>query len=338
MNQDTVFVTGATGLVGSHLLYYLLRSGYAVWALCRKSSRIGDVEKTFSHFPDGAALFSRIEWVEGDMLRPETLEEPVRRSVFVFHCAAVVSFSGDDKDRLRTTNIQGTENIASLCLKHHVRLCYVSSIAALGDALREGEIIDEYTPEIAGRPHSEYSHSKGDAEKTVWSYIGRGLDAVIVCPSIVLGAGASHKSSSQLYATASRGIPFYTLGVCGYVDVRDVCCLMIRLAEDRKIVGERFVLNGGNYSYRELFTEIAKVNGKRAPYFYMRPWLTESAWRLLAFGGKLMGRKPAFTKETARSAHRKSYYSSHKILSLYPDFRFHLLPETTQYLREHWNG
>lgn len=337
MEKKTVFVTGATGLVGSHLLYYLLRSGYTVWALCRKSSRIEDVEKVFSHFPDGAGLFHRIEWVEGDILQPDTLIEPIKKSAYVFHCAAVVSFSGDDKSRLRKTNIQGTENIAALCLKYKVRLCYVSSIAALGDALEEGEMIDENTPEISGRPHSEYSHSKGDAEKVVWCYIDRGLAAVIVCPSIILGVGASHKSSSQLYATASKGIPFYTKGVCGYVDVRDVCCLMIRLAEDRKIKGERFVLNGGNYSYWELFTEIAGANGKRPPCFYMRPWITEVTWRLLVFGGKLTGRKAAFTKETARSAHRKSFYSNQKILSLYPDFKFYYLPETIQNLREHWN-
>lgn len=338
MDKKTVFVTGATGLVGGYLLYYLLRSGYAVWALCRKSSRIEDVEKIFSHFPDGAGLFQRIEWVEGDILQPGTLEEPVKRAVFVFHCAAVVSFTGADKDRLRKTNIQGTENIASLCLEHKVRLCYVSSIAALGDASHEGETIDENTQEIPGRLHSGYSHSKGDAEKVVWDYIHRGLDAVIVCPSIILGAGAPHKSSSQLYARAARGIPFYTEGVCGYVDVRDVCCLMIRLAEDRNVRGERFILNGGNYSYRELFSEIAKVNRKRPPYFYMRPWMTGLAWRLLALGGKLTGRKPAFTKETARSAHHKSFYSNRKITSLYPDFRFYTLPETVQNIRENWNS
>lgn len=338
MDKKTVFVTGATGLVGSHLLYYLLRSGYSVWALCRKSSRIEDVEKVFSHFPGGESLCHRIEWVEGDILQPETLEEPIKRADCVFHCAAVVSFSGGDKERLRHTNIQGTEHIAALCLKYKVRLCYVSSIAALGDAAREGEFVDENTEEIPGRPHSEYSHSKSDSEKVVWHYIDRGMDAVIVCPSIILGVGASHKSSSQLYATASRGIPFYTQGVCGYVDVRDVCCLMIRLAEDRNVKGERFVLNGGNYSYRELFSEIAKVNGKRPPYFYMRPWITESVWRLLAVWGGLTGRKPAFTKETARSAHRKSFYSNRKIVSLYPDFQFYPLSETVQYIRENWNG
>lgn len=337
MEKQTAFITGATGLVGSNLLYYLVKSGYAVLALRRKTSRIGDVERVFSQFPGGAALLKQVEWVEGDVLKKETLEEPIKRSSYVFHCAAFVSFADEDKERIRTTNLQGTENVASLCMKYGVRLCYVSSIAALGDAPKTGELIDERTLEISGREHSEYSHSKGDAEKIVWHYMRRGLDGVIVCPSIILGAGASDKSSCRLYASAARGMAFYTEGVSGYVDVRDVCLLMIRLAEDRKVKSERFILNGGNYSYRELFTAIARVNGKRPPHFYLRPWMTEVVWRMLDAGGRFMGRKPAFTRETAHSAHHKSYYSSDKILSHYPDFQFRPLLETVLYIREAWD-
>lgn len=330
MKEQPVFVTGATGLVGSHLLYFLLRSGHPVLALRREASRIEDVKAVFLRYPEGERLWEGIQWVTGDVLVKETLEEAVKGSVCVFHCAAVVSFAGEDSGRLQATNLQGTENVASLCLEHHIRLCYVSSIAALGDAEKEGELIDEETPEIPGRAHSVYSRSKGDSEKKIWQYVSRGLDAVIVCPSIILGAGASGKSSVCLYATAAKGVPFFTKGVVGYVDVRDVCRLTIRLAADPEVRGERFVLNGGNYSYRELFAIIARANNRRSPCFYMRPWITEIAWRFLALAGKLSGHKPAFTRETARTAHRKSYYSNQKILSLYPDYRFYSLRETVE--------
>lgn len=333
-----MFVTGATGLVGSHLLYFLCKSGYRVVALRRRTSRIKDTQSVFSQYPDGDELWERINWVEGDVLDKKTLEKPIGDSSFVFHCAALVSFTPEDKERLWKTNLEGTENIASLCLEHRIRLCYVSSIAALGDAGKEGEIVNEETPEIPERLHSEYTYSKGDAEKVVWKYIHRGLDAVIVCPSIILGVGAADKSSSRLYATAAKGIPFYTAGVCGYVDVRDVCRLMIRLAEDREIKGERFVLNGGNYSYRELFTTIALANDKRPPYFHLCPWMTEIVWRLLGVVGKLTGRKPAFTRETARTSQHKSYYSSAKILSFYPDFQFYPLAATIQNIYEAGKG
>ena len=111
-------------------------------------------------------------------------------------------------------------------------------------------MIDENTPEIPGSVHSLYSGSKGEAEKIVWKYVRQGLDVVIVNPAIILGAGLRGRSSVKLFEQASKGMPFYTEGVNGYVDVRDVCELMIRLAKNGAIRGERFVLCGGNYSYR----------------------------------------------------------------------------------------
>lgn len=156
----------------------------------------------------------------------------------------------------------------------------------------------------------------------------------IVNPAIILGAGLRGRSSVKLFEQASKGMPFYTEGVNGYVDVRDVCELMIRLAKDSAIRGERFVLCGGNYSYRELFTVIARVVGKRPPRIRMAPWMTGLAWRLLAFVALFTGKKPAFTKETARSSQHKSRYSSAKVLSLFPDFHFHTLEETARFFKD----
>lgn len=331
-----VLVTGATGLVGSHLLYRLLAAGHAVRALKRPASQLDGVKAVFAQYPEGAGWWPEIEWVEGDVLQAEPLSVYIRQASAVYHCAAVVSFASEDQRLLQETNLQGTENVASLCFKHRVRLCYVSSIAALGDAGRPGEEIDEETPVIEGREHSVYSRSKAAAEKRVWEYIGYGLNAVIVCPSVILGAGVWNRSSARLYFTAARGMPFYTKGGTGYVDVRDVCELMVRLTDWPAVRAERFVLNGGNHSYRELFGRIARANGKRAPWFCLRPWMTEVIWRLCAVWGKLTGRKPAFTRETARSAQHRSYYSSRKILSVYPDFRFHTLSETVEHIRRVW--
>ena len=195
-------------------------------------------------------------------------------------------------------------------------------------------MIDENTPEIPGSIHSLYSGSKGESEKIVWKYVRQGLDAVIVNPAIILGAGLRGRSSVKLFEQASKGMPFYTEGMNGYVDVRDDCELMIRLAKDRGVRGERFVLCGGNYSYWELFTVIARVVGKRPPCIRMTPWMTGLAWRLLAFVALFTGKKPAFTKETARSSQHKSRYSSAKVLSLLPDFHFHTLEETARFFKD----
>ncbi|MDE6451047.1 MAG: SDR family oxidoreductase, partial [Odoribacter sp.] len=209
---------------------------------------------------------------------------------------------------------------------------------ALGDAVRETEVIDETTPVIEGREHSVYSRSKGEAEKVVWKYVRNGLNAVIVCPSVILGPGMWNRSSSRLFAAAARGIPVYPRGMTGYVDVRDVVTLMIRLAGDGTVRSERFILNGGNHSFRELFTLVAQAYGKRPPCFCLRPWMGEMAWRFLAVVGWLTGKKPAFTRETARTSAHRSCYSSAKVMALYPDFRFHALQETVSYIKNIRDG
>lgn len=322
-------VTGATGLLGSHLLCLLARSGEEIIALKREGSRVEETMALFSSYfssPEEAA--ARVTWVVGDVLNVESLRPHVEKIHTMYHCAAMVSFNAGDRDTLLQTNIRGTENICTLCLQYGVRLCFVSSIAALGDAPDESIVIDEDTPEIPGSVHSLYSGSKGDSEKIVWKYVREGLNAVMVNPAIILGTGLRGRSSAKLFEQARKGIPFYTDGVNGYVDVRDVCEAMIRLGNMPSIRGERFVLCGGNYSYRELFSVIARAAGKRPPYIRMAPWMTSLAWRLLAVVSWFSGNKPAFTRETARSSQHKSRYSSAKLLKALSDFRFHALEET----------
>lgn len=325
-----VFVTGATGLLGSHLLYHLVEDGQGVYALKRDSSRLEGTHEVFLQYPGGEQAWQKVNWVEGNVLKKETLEPVVQQAECVYHCAAVVSFSGGDKDKLLDINLKGTENIAQLCRKYKVRLCYVSSIAALGDAPHEKEIVDENTPIIMETVRSVYSQSKIAAENIVWQQVRKGLETVIVNPSIILGAGHWGRSSSQLFLTVSKGMPFYTDGVCGYVDVRDVCKAMLILGKDREVEGERFVINGGNYNYKELFTCIARATGHKPPFLEMKPWMTSLAWRSLAAWGKMTGRQPVFTQETARSSHHKSYYSAAKFLARYPYFSFYPLEETVR--------
>lgn len=331
-----VFVTGATGLLGSHLLGSILClcKQEDIYALKRNSSKLEEVWPIVTDYVDSEAGENRIHWVEGDILETKQWETIIARAKIVYHCAAMVSFAEGDKERLLDINLNGTENVARLCQKYDVRMCYVSSIAAVGDARYKGEVVDEETPLIMETIRSVYSQSKIAAENIVWNYIRKGLNAVIVNPSIILGVGHWKQSSSQLFRTISNGMPFYTEGVCGYVDVRDVCRAMVRLANDVQIRGERFIVNGGNYSYKELFTAIAKVTGHRPPFIPLKPWMTTLAWRSLAFVCRIRGKKPAFTRETARSAHHKSYYSAAKLQQRYSDFCFYTLNETLAYIQQ----
>ena len=156
-----ILVTGGTGLVGSHLLYKLVKQNQPVRAIVRNKSRIDFVKNVFSYYSEEAdRLISKIDWVVGDMLDLFSLNEAFRGVSKVFHCAAIVSIGGNSKQELIDANVTGTENIVNLCVEHKVeKLCHVSSIASLGGSIN-GDIITENTKWRPLKHHYGYATSK----------------------------------------------------------------------------------------------------------------------------------------------------------------------------------
>ncbi|GAB7089125.1 NAD-dependent epimerase/dehydratase family protein [Marinifilum fragile] len=309
-----ILVTGGTGLVGSHLLFDLLKNGNKVRALKRSSSNIDLVRKTFSFYSkDADQLFESIEWFDGDMLDPDSLEEALEGVKDVYHCAALVSFKKEDKKNLLDINVEGTRNLVNACIDNNIRkFCMVSSIAALGTPEEGEDTVNETTPWSPEDKRSGYSLSKFQSELEVWRGIEEGLNAVIVNPSIILGPGQWDKGSSLLFSTVAKGLKYFTRGITGYVDVRDVSKAMIQLMES-DIVNERFILNGDDCTYEFIFKTIAKHIGLEGPTKYASPKMTEIGWRLASLQKIFLFKQPSFTKETARASHNIRKYSNQKI-------------------------
>ena len=135
-----ILVTGATGLVGSHLALRLIENGEKVRAMYRNETSITQVQSLFNAY-DKLSMFESIEWVKADINDITSLELAFKNVERVYHCAALISFDPKDEQALRKTNIEGTANIVNFCLANQIqKLCYVSSIATLGD-LKETETI-----------------------------------------------------------------------------------------------------------------------------------------------------------------------------------------------------
>jgi len=321
-----ILVTGGTGLVGSHLLYELTSSGFNVKALKRSSSCLDNIKNTFKIYTsEYHQLFKNIEWIDGDMSDSASINNACEGIDTIYHCAAMVSFNPEDKDLMHKINIQGTSNIVDLCIKKDIRLCYVSSVASLGNYVNKP--IDESSRFNPDTPHSQYSYSKFNSEEIVWKGVDKGLNVVIVNPSIILGFGHWHAGSSKLISTVAKGLSFYTNGKTGYVDVRDLCRAMHLLTETN-IKSEKFILNGGNFTYRELFTFIAKALDLEPPKYYASPLLTGLGWRFAKLKSILTGKKASLTKETARSSHNISGFNGDKIQNFLPDFSYTPFYET----------
>lgn len=311
-----IFVTGGTGLVGSHLLYKLTSEGHKVRALCRASSCLDDITKLF-RFYKGEQYLNQIEWFEGDILDYFSLRDALKGIEQVYHCAAMVSFKPSDAKEMFTTNVDGTANLVNASIESGTkRFCFVSSIATLGSTTN-GETIDESTFWQNDDNHSVYSQSKFQSEMEVWRGTKEGLTAVVVNPSVIIGPVTTDKSSGQLFKTVQKGMTFYTMGATGFVDVRDVVDVMFQITNS-EIENERFVINSENLSYKNFMSMVASALKVKAPKIRARRWLVSIAWRFERIRYYITRKEPRLTKETARTSQNQSVYSAEKLNKEWP--------------------
>lgn len=301
-----VFVTGGSGLIGSFLIPALLDRGLPVRALYR--SQIPAIP--------GA---QRVEWVEADLRDSLAIQQAVQGVTHVFHCAGLVSYAPQDEEALLQVNVEGTAVVVDACLAQPgVRLCHVSSVAALGSAAPAAQPsatmnVDEEAKWDLGAAHPAYATSKYLGELEVWRGISEGLSAVIVNPSVILGPADWRRSSTRLLRYAYEEHRFYTPGQVNVVDVRDVVALMLQLTLDLEVRGERFVLSGGVLPLHSLLSQAARCFGKTPPSVAVPNWAAETIWRLEHVRAVLTGARPLITKDTARAGRRPVVYRSEKV-------------------------
>lgn len=311
-NEKMTLVTGATGLVGGNLLWYLLQDNERVLAIRRTSSSLKPLRTIFCFYtsePD--KYLERIDWIVADVLDENSLWNAMINVSVVYHCAAVVSLSGVSGS-LTETNVTGTRNVVKVALESGVKkLCFVSSIAACGKS-KTGQLIDENTI-WEDHPHkSDYNRSKFYSEQEVWKGIEKGLNAIIVNPGVILGISGSNTGSAQLFSQVKKGLKFYTNGGSGYVDVQDVVQSMIELMKS-DIKNERFILVAENCSNKEVLSWIADGYGKLRPKIGIGKNLLLSIGYLSEKIGKIFHFTPLIDRGTARSAVQREYYSNEKI-------------------------
>ena len=304
-------------MLGAHLLVDLAKTGVPVRALRRKNSDLDIVRKIFSWYSDDSErLFGMIEWVEGDVLDKISLQTALIGVDTIIHAAAKVSFDPRDHDTMLHENEKGTANLVDLAIELKIpRFCQVSSVAALGD-YQTGVPVNEDFSWKNDRQRSAYSESKFLSEMEVWRGIQEGLSAVIVNPSIILGPGNWDSSSPRLFKTVGQGLKFYTTGISGYVDVRDVSRAILTLLQSKDwetIKNQRYILSAENHTYQEIFDLIAVALNRPKPSIRATRLMLNLGWRVSRMISLLTGGQPTLTKETARSAVKISEFDGSKI-------------------------
>lgn len=307
-----ILVTGATGLVGSHVVLRLLENHQQVRAIYRNREAISKTKSIFLHYSK-MELFDKIDWIQADITEIPSLEIAFNSVTQVYHCAAFISFDPKDENKLRQINIEGTANVVNFCLEYGIKkLCHVSSIAALGDLAVNETVVSETTEWNPDAFHSDYAISKYGGEMEIWRGRQEGLATVIVNPGVILGPLFWKTGSGAIYDKVAKGLLFYTKGATGFVTVTDVVSTMILLMNS-EVCGEKYVVISEIISFETLLKTIATKLKVRGPYLCAGPKLTAVAWRIDWFLSHLFFLRRKLSKSLAKTVHKKEHFSNQKI-------------------------
>lgn len=249
------FVTGATGFVGSWIARTLVEAGHQVRILRRKTSRLDAIADL------------NVEHVIGDLTQSDALLKAVTDVDWVFHVAAVADYWRAGKQKIYEVNVDGTRALLDACIQAKVgRFIFTSSGAAIGFNT-DGHPVNENDRFSIDPTLSPYGHSKFLAEAEVYQAIKKGLDCVILNPSVVLGPGDLNLISGSLILEIAKGnVPFLPMqGGVTYIDVRDVAKAHLAAAENGRC-GERYLLGTVDMSNKAIIRLTAQIVGANAPF------------------------------------------------------------------------
>jgi dihydroflavonol-4-reductase len=277
-------VTGATGHIGNVLVRKLLEQGKKVRALIWRgedTSSIRDLE---------------LERVEGDVLDPESLRPALEGVDTVYHLAGLISIMPGRQPFVWKVNVEGTRNVLEAARRANVRrLVYTSSIHAIQRA-PHGVEMDETLGFDPNNPYGEYDRSKAAASLEVQKAAQSDLDAVIACPTGVIGPYDFRGSEmGEVIRGAAEAKPmFYVEGAYDFVDVRDVADGLIAAAK-HGCRGESYILGGHKISVRDLLKTVRQVTGKAFASIKIPFSLAEFAAKFTPWYYQRTKAKPRFT-------------------------------------------
>ncbi len=304
MQNNKIFITGASGFVGSHILNQLIEDGFDCLGL----------------FKTHHSNLQKGEWMQGDLLRPFELESQLRHVNTIVHAAGMVSYQPKDKDKLVLANYYATKELVNLALHKGIRnLLYISSASTL---IRSAEpmsikVNGKGTPVF----NSFYAKTKFLAELEVWRAAAEGMNVCVLYPSLVIGNWDWNKSSMQIFKQVKSGISHYPPGNLGLVSVADLAKIVSIICAD-DMSGQQLLVNAEVWTYKDFLNKISFELGGQE--------IKREASKLQAFLMSMLNsiqtmwtkKQHIITRETIRSSFLKFKYESNLDQYL-PDFKYH---------------
>jgi len=283
-----ILVTGATGHIGNVLVRELVSEGMEVRVLTLPGDDLRPL----------AGL--NVENVEGDITDFNSILPVFEGVDVVFHLAGMISIMPGQDELLYQVNVEGTRNVVEACLENDVkRLIYTSSVHALREP-PHGTEIDESCHFHPEQSREGYDQTKALASLEVLQGVKRSLDAVIVCPSGIIGPYDYNISQmGQMILNYMNGnMKVYIDGAYDFVDVRDVARGLI-LASRKGKIGEIYILSGEKITVKELMALLEEITGVGQPWLKIPQWLVNVAGKITPYYYRNRETRPLFTSYSA---------------------------------------
>jgi dihydroflavonol-4-reductase len=298
-----VFVTGASGFVGSHLARALLDRGVEVRCLVRKSS------------PRDNLAGLAVETLLGDLRDPASLRRGIQGCDVVFHCAADYRLYVPSPESMYASNVEGTRNVMRAAADGGVeRVVYTSTVGALGID-PSGHPADEKTPVRFDDMIGHYKKSKFLAERVVEDWAERGLPVVIVNPSAPVGdADLKPTATGQMILDFLDGkMRAYVDTGLNLVDVRDVAQGHLLAAQHGR-VGEKYILGNRNLSLKAILDLLSKITGTPSPTIKLPHWVPLAVSAVDTTVSRLARRQPRISVDAVRLSRHHMYFDASKAI------------------------
>lgn len=295
-----VFITGATGFVGSHVARALAAQGAELRLLVRSGSRTDNIDSL------------KAERVGGDLRTPASLRPGMEGCELAFHVAADYRLWTRHPEEMYRTNVEGTRSLLEAARKGGVRrVIYTSSVATMGFR-SDGQPVDEDAPVVLADMVGHYKRSKFLAEQAAMEAAHDGQDVVIVNPTTPVGEQDIRPTPTGRIVVdfLRRRFPAYVDTGLNLVDVAEVARGHIAAAEKAR-PGQRYILGGENLTLKELLDKLGAITGLPSPTLRV-PQAAALVFAALdtLWTGVLLGREPRASVDAVRMSHKKMFVSS----------------------------
>ena len=297
-----VFLTGATGFVGSHVARVLAAQGADLRLLVRATSDLRNIEGL------------QANRVTGDLRDPASLEKAISGCDVVFHVAADYRLWVRDPRQMYQANVEGTRAILNAARKNAVRrVVYTSSVATMGFT-SNGHPADENSPVSLDNMIGPYKRSKFMAEQIALQAGKSGMDVVVVNPTTPVGERDIKPTPTGriIVDFLKKKFPAYVDTGLNLVDVEQ-CARGHVAALEKGRSGERYILGGENLTFKQILDRLAAITGLPSPKVRV-PYIMALATGVVdeLITGRILGREPRATVDAIRMGRKKMFVTSAK--------------------------